>query len=61
MRYSKLWTALISVILISFGILGYYGWKIYQVAPPIPQQVVTQRGNEFLWNTDRSVFTLFRQ
>ena len=51
MRYSKIWLALASVIVISFAILGYYGWKIYQVAPPLPTQVVTQEG-EVLFTKD---------
>lgn len=40
----KLWISLTLVILISFGILGYYGGRIYQVMPPIPEKVVTTEG-----------------
>ncbi|MGE5672642.1 MAG: nitric-oxide reductase large subunit [Mycobacterium leprae] len=43
-RYTRLWTALILVILLSFGVLGYYGREIYLQAPPIPQRVVTSTG-----------------
>lgn len=52
MRYSRLWTGLISVIIIAFAIIGYYGWRIYQVAPPIPQQVVTQDGKVLFTKED---------
>lgn len=40
----KLWIALGLVIGISFAILGYYGYEIYQQAPPVPQQVITDDG-----------------
>ena len=36
--------ALAFVIGISFAILIYYGYEIYQKAPPIPEQVITTRG-----------------
>ena len=44
MQYRKLWIALSLVIVLSLGVLGYYGWELYQVAPPIPKQVVTRSG-----------------
>lgn len=44
MKYTKLWLALIVVIAGSLAVLGYYGWEIYQLAPPIPQRVVTTSG-----------------
>ena len=44
MRYTRLWLALAAVLLASFGVLGYYGFEIYQQAPPIPQRVVTSDG-----------------
>ena len=44
MRYSRLWTGLGLVILISFAILGYYGGRIYQTMPPVPKKVVTTTG-----------------
>ncbi|HLN62530.1 MAG TPA: nitric-oxide reductase large subunit [Symbiobacteriaceae bacterium] len=44
MRYTKLWTALIIVIVASFGVLGYYGRQIYVQAPPVPARVVTPDG-----------------
>ncbi len=40
----KLWLAFILVTSISFAILGYYGFEIYQKAPPQPTKVVTTEG-----------------
>ncbi|HWQ92226.1 MAG TPA: nitric-oxide reductase large subunit [Clostridia bacterium] len=44
MKYTKLWLALTLVIVGSLAVLGYYGWQIYQLAPPIPKRVVTTEG-----------------
>src|SRR5688572_5779244 len=44
MRYNRLWAALAVVIVGSLAVLGYYGWQIYQTAPPIPARVVTTTG-----------------
>lgn len=41
---SKLWIAFSLVVGISFSILGYFGYEIYQQAPPIPEKVVTRDG-----------------
>ncbi len=43
-REKKLWYTFILVVLISFGVLLYYGYEIYQVAPPVPEQVVGENG-----------------
>jgi len=52
MRYTKLWVSLALVILLSFAVLGYYGGKIYQVMPPIPQRVVTTTGTVLFTGDD---------
>src|SRR5690554_5356341 len=44
MKYGKHWLVFILIIVISFSVLGYYGGRIYQVKPPIPDQVVTEDG-----------------
>ncbi len=44
MRNKRLWTALTVVVVGSFAVLGYYGRELYQVAPPIPERVVTREG-----------------
>jgi len=44
MRYTRLWAGLWLVILLSFGVLGYFGREIYRQAPPIPERVVTTDG-----------------
>src|SRR4051812_32870880 len=40
----KLWILLLSVFLLSFGVLGWVGTEIFRQAPPIPDQVVTTDG-----------------
>ncbi|QQS52753.1 MAG: nitric-oxide reductase large subunit [Bacteroidota bacterium] len=45
MNTRKLWIGFILVMVISFGILGYYGREIYREAPPIPEKVVDSEGN----------------
>lgn len=42
MSIKKLWIAFGLVMIISFGILGYYGAEIYRKAPPIPEKVITK-------------------
>ncbi len=44
MKTKNLWFGFISVIVISFAVLGYYGYEIYLKAPPIPEKVVTVSG-----------------
>jgi len=44
MRYGRLWFWLAAVIVASFAVLGYYGWDIYRVAPPVPDRVTTTDG-----------------
>ena len=40
----RLWLAFGIVVLISFSVLGWVGTRIYQEAPPIPDQVVATDG-----------------
>ncbi len=40
----KLWIAFLTVVTVSFAVLGYYGYEIYQKAPPRPMKVVTTEG-----------------
>lgn len=52
MQYRKLWISLSTVIIVSFAILGYYGGRIYQVMPPIPDRVITDDGTMLFTNLD---------
>ncbi|WP_319501782.1 nitric-oxide reductase large subunit [uncultured Draconibacterium sp.] len=45
MNSKKLWIGFILVMVISFGILGYFGREIYRQAPPIPEKVVRPDGS----------------
>ncbi len=49
---ARLWTILIIGLVISFSILLYFGREIYQVAPPIPEQVVSSNGTVIFEKTD---------
>jgi len=40
----RLWIGLVVVLAVSFGVLGWVGSRIYQLAPPIPDRVVTAEG-----------------
>ena len=44
MSTKKLWIGFILVVVVSFGILGYFGREIYREAPPVPEQVITADG-----------------
>ncbi|WP_406843434.1 nitric-oxide reductase large subunit [Flavobacterium soyae] len=39
-KEKKLWIGFALVMSISFSVLGYYGYEIYQEAPPIPTEIV---------------------
>ncbi len=41
MKTKTLWIGFILVLIISFGILGYFGREIYREAPPIPEKVIS--------------------
>ena len=44
MKTKKLWFGFIAVMVVSFGVLLYYGGEIYRQAPPVPEKVVTSDG-----------------
>jgi nitric oxide reductase subunit B len=44
MTTKKLWIGFILIMVVSFGILGFFGREIYREAPPIPEKVVTTDG-----------------
>ncbi len=52
MKTKKLWFGFIAVIIISFGILLYYGKEIYRKAPPVPEKVATEDGNVLFTGQD---------
>ncbi len=47
----KLWLSSLVVVIVSFGILGWIGTRIYQQKPPIPDRVVTTGGSELIANS----------
>ena len=48
MSFRKLWTAFALVVVLSFAVLGWTGFRIYQTAPPVPERVVTTDGRELI-------------
>ena len=44
MKTSKLWFGFITVMVLSFAVLGYYGYEIYYQKAPIPDKIMTQDG-----------------
>lgn len=48
----KLWIWFIGVMVVSFGVLSYYGIEIYRQAPPIPEKVVTTDGKTLFTGQD---------
>ncbi len=52
MNAKKLWFGFIAVMVISFGVLLYYGREIYREAPPIPDKVVTEDGTVLFTGQD---------
>ncbi len=40
----KLWTWLAVICALSFAVLGWVGAEIYQTAPPIPKEVISEKG-----------------
>ncbi|NCA74808.1 MAG: nitric-oxide reductase large subunit [Alphaproteobacteria bacterium] len=45
MKTKKLWFGFITVMVVSFAVLLFYGREIYRQAPPIPESVVTTDGS----------------
>ncbi|HAA57705.1 MAG TPA: nitric oxide reductase large subunit [Myxococcales bacterium] len=45
MKYTTYWLAFAGVVIISFSVLGYYGYELYQKAPPLPKTVQTPSGD----------------
>ncbi|MGC9353423.1 MAG: nitric-oxide reductase large subunit [Mariniphaga sp.] len=52
MKTKRLWLGFITVMVISFGVLLYYGREIYREAPPVPEKVVTENGQTLFTGQD---------
>lgn len=52
MKTKRLWYIFIAVIIISFSVLGFFGYEIYQQKPPIPEKVVSQSGTVIFTEQD---------
>ena len=47
-EYRRLWWTLITILTITFAILGLSGVEVYRQAPPIPARVVAASGAELM-------------
>jgi nitric oxide reductase subunit B len=47
-KYYRLWWTLITILIITFGILGYLGQDFYRKAPPIPETVRVENGTTLM-------------
>ncbi len=52
MRTKTLWILFATVVALSFGVLGWYGFEIYREMPPIPDRVVTESGRVLFTGDD---------
>lgn len=52
MKTKTLWIGFTLVMVISFGILGFFGREIYRKAPPIPEKVITADGTVLMTDAD---------
>ncbi|NLA24342.1 MAG: nitric-oxide reductase large subunit, partial [Bacteroidales bacterium] len=52
MKNKGLWVAFIGVLVISFGVIGYYGYEIYREKPPIPEKIVSLDGTVIFTKED---------
>ena len=48
----RLWLGLAALMVAGFGVLLWMGWDIHVQAPPIPERVVTQRGDVLYTRAD---------
>ncbi|MBX3486884.1 MAG: nitric-oxide reductase large subunit [Candidatus Paracaedibacteraceae bacterium] len=51
-EYRKFWYILISVVGITFALLGFFGVEVYRQAPPIPLQFVSINGDVVMTGDD---------
>ncbi|MGD9556880.1 MAG: nitric-oxide reductase large subunit [Mangrovibacterium sp.] len=52
MKTKTLWIGFTLVMVISFGVLGFFGREIYRKAPPIPERVITPNGTVLMTDAD---------
>jgi nitric oxide reductase subunit B len=45
MKTKHLWLIFISILVVCFGIIGFYGHEIYREKPPIPEKIISADGS----------------
>ena len=48
----KLWIGLATLLIVGFGVLLWMGGEVYRQAPPMPQAVVTDKGDTVYTRAD---------
>src|SRR5688572_9833339 len=48
MSFRNLWIGFAAVVVISFAVLGWTGFRIYQQAPPVPERVIAADGTQLI-------------
>lgn len=48
----RFWLTFAAVIVLSFAVLGWTGFRIYQEAPPVPARVVATDGRQLIGPED---------
>jgi nitric oxide reductase subunit B len=51
-KHRNLWIGFILVILASFSVLGFFGFRLYREAPPVPEKVLTTDGRTLFTGQD---------
>lgn len=51
-EYRKFWYILISILGVTFTVLGFFGAEVYRKAPPIPTYVVSSDGSTLMTSED---------
>lgn len=52
MKTKKLWWGFTAVIVVSFTVLGYFGFDIYMKSPPLPEKVINAEGKVLFTGQD---------
>jgi nitric oxide reductase subunit B len=51
-KEKKLWIGLVLVAVFSFGVLGYFGYEIYQQSPPVPEKIISDNKEVIFTNQE---------
>jgi nitric oxide reductase subunit B len=52
METKKLWFIFISILIVCFTIIGFFGHEIYREKPPIPDKIISEDGKVIFTSQD---------